>query len=48
MYQPLSVKVPLKKGPYLESVGNLLIEDQVDCEFKTFLEQVQRAVVTPK
>jgi len=48
MYQPISVKTPIKKGPYAEAVANLLREDAYECDFKTFLDSVQRAVVLPK
>jgi len=48
MYQPLVVKTPVKKGPYQESVSNLLMEDSFDCDLRTFLEQVLRVIVVPK
>jgi hypothetical protein len=48
MYQPLSVKVPVKKGPYGEYLSFILKEDSYDCPFSNFIELVQRALVTPK
>lgn len=48
MYQPLSVRTSLKKGPYNEAIANLLTEDTYECTFSTFLEQVQKVTMVPK
>ncbi len=48
MYQPLSVKTTLKKGPFNEYVGLTLKEDHFDCSYTQFIEQVVRAVILPK
>lgn len=48
MYQSLSVKTAVKKGPYVEFLNYILKEDSYECSFSTFLDSVQRAITLPK
>jgi len=48
MYQPLSIKTGLKKGPFSEYLNTILKEDSYECSFSTFLETVYRSIPISK
>jgi hypothetical protein len=48
MYQPLSIKTAVKKGPFGEYLSTILKEDNYECSFSTFLDAVYRAIAILK